>query len=308
LFSSCCDEQNGVGEFSVEYNGAEEIFNNRFEGAQMTFEFGCGTNSGGGGGGNTDPVCGNGIVETGEECDDGNQANQDGCSSACKTARCGDGIRQNGEQCDDGNSINNDSCTNECKNPSCGDGIVQPGEDCDDGNRVNQDSCTNACKTPRCGDGIVQSNEDCDDGNTNGGDGCSSSCQNEGGGGGDSNSDCPSGQVQVSISFTTDRWAWSENQVYFFDETMAGDEFYWYHPARSLQGNKQYAGSVCVEPSGCYKFYFFDTYGDGLEDGFVDLKWNGATVLAINPGDTAPRWEDDADGSTIYWYKELGSC
>lgn len=29
------------------------------------------------------PVCGNGIVEDGEECDDGNLTNGDGCSSAC---------------------------------------------------------------------------------------------------------------------------------------------------------------------------------------------------------------------------------
>jgi hypothetical protein len=89
---------------------------------------------------------------------------------------------------------------------------------------------------------------------------------------------------------------------------MGEDEFYWYRPARSLQGNKAYAGSECVEPSGCYKFYFFDTFGDGIIDGFVDLKWNGITVLAVNPGDTAPAWEGDAGGDTIYWYQELGSC
>jgi len=30
------------------------------------------------------PVCGNGIIETGEECDDGNTISGDGCSSTCK--------------------------------------------------------------------------------------------------------------------------------------------------------------------------------------------------------------------------------
>lgn len=30
-------------------------------------------------------ICGNGIIETGEECDDGNNNNFDGCSSTCKT-------------------------------------------------------------------------------------------------------------------------------------------------------------------------------------------------------------------------------
>jgi cysteine-rich repeat protein len=31
------------------------------------------------------PVCGNNIIESGEECDDGNTANGDGCSSTCQT-------------------------------------------------------------------------------------------------------------------------------------------------------------------------------------------------------------------------------
>lgn len=30
------------------------------------------------------PVCGNGVVESGEQCDDGNTTNGDGCSSACQ--------------------------------------------------------------------------------------------------------------------------------------------------------------------------------------------------------------------------------
>jgi TonB family protein len=32
----------------------------------------------------TEPVCGNGQVEAGEECDDGARAGGDGCSSACR--------------------------------------------------------------------------------------------------------------------------------------------------------------------------------------------------------------------------------
>ncbi len=30
------------------------------------------------------PVCGNGVFEQNEECDDGNTVDGDGCSSACK--------------------------------------------------------------------------------------------------------------------------------------------------------------------------------------------------------------------------------
>ena len=34
-----------------------------------------------------EPVCGNGILEDGEECDDGNNQNGDGCSSTCELDR-----------------------------------------------------------------------------------------------------------------------------------------------------------------------------------------------------------------------------
>ncbi len=38
----------------------------------------------------TTPVCGNGILESGEECDDGNTADNDGCSSTCQNEDQGD--------------------------------------------------------------------------------------------------------------------------------------------------------------------------------------------------------------------------
>lgn len=48
-------------------------------------------------------TCGNGIVEPGEECDDGNRNNNDSCTNACKFNVCGDGIIHEGiEQCDNG--------------------------------------------------------------------------------------------------------------------------------------------------------------------------------------------------------------
>ncbi|USN54679.1 MAG: hypothetical protein H6765_09385 [Candidatus Peribacteria bacterium] len=31
-----------------------------------------------------DPVCGNGVIEYGEECDDDNRSNGDGCNSYCE--------------------------------------------------------------------------------------------------------------------------------------------------------------------------------------------------------------------------------
>lgn len=118
-------------------------------------------------------ACGNGIVDPGEECDDGNLVNEDSCSNNCMEASCGDGVVQDGEECDAG-PTGDDTCTAECLavgDPStCGNGVVDPGEECDDGNSVNDDAtCTNQCTTPICGDSIVQVDlgEDCDDGNSN---------------------------------------------------------------------------------------------------------------------------------------------
>jgi len=71
-------------------------------------------NSGGGGGGNFS--CGNGIREAGEQCDDGNNNNGDGCSTGCRIeyAVCGNGITDLGEECDDGNVNTGDGCTPMC--------------------------------------------------------------------------------------------------------------------------------------------------------------------------------------------------
>lgn len=46
-------------------------------------------------------VCGNGTVDQGEECDDGNCTQTDACNN-CRTAYCGDGVVGPGEMCDDG--------------------------------------------------------------------------------------------------------------------------------------------------------------------------------------------------------------
>ena len=68
-----------------------------------------------------EPVCGNGTVESGEQCDDGNTVSGDGCSSTCQnestTPYCGDGIVNGNEQCDDGNNVNGDGCSADCQLP-----------------------------------------------------------------------------------------------------------------------------------------------------------------------------------------------
>ena len=68
-----------------------------------------------GGGGPGEP-CGNGVLEPGEECDDGNDNSGDGRSSTCRVegpggGDCGDGVLELGEECDDGNNTNGDGCS-----------------------------------------------------------------------------------------------------------------------------------------------------------------------------------------------------
>ncbi|MCB1214326.1 MAG: DUF4215 domain-containing protein [Deltaproteobacteria bacterium] len=112
-------------------------------------------------------VCGNGFIESGEICDDGNDRETDACLNDCTQAFCGDGrVHEGVEACDDGNDLNNDDCTNHCSLSTCGDGIVQEDEACDDGNTNNEDGCLNTCMIATCGDGFVQAgSEECDDGN-----------------------------------------------------------------------------------------------------------------------------------------------
>ncbi len=124
--------------------------------------------------------CGNGVPEPGEECDDGNPSNNDGCTNACTIAKCGDGFQWFGhEDCDDGNTSNNDACTNTCKMAQCGDGFQWlDHEECDAGTaNSNSGACTSACKNARCGDHLVWAgHEGCDDGSTSNDGDCLSTC------------------------------------------------------------------------------------------------------------------------------------
>jgi cysteine-rich repeat protein len=131
------------------------------------------TSSTGGAGG-----CGDGVVGPGEQCDDGNVFDNDGCSATCAlqpgytcsgmpsvcVTTCGDGVQAGGELCDDGNTNSGDGCS-----PTC---AVQAGFSCS--------GSPSAC-APICGDGILAGGETCDDGNVVDGDGCSSTCAAESG-------------------------------------------------------------------------------------------------------------------------------
>ncbi|MFC1482417.1 DUF4215 domain-containing protein, partial [Myxococcota bacterium] len=161
------------------------------------------------------PICGNGVVEPGEVCDDGNLDACDGCSPTCFVEECGNGVLDCGESCDDGNSLPGDGCGPTCLQEECGNAFLDPGEICDDGNVLDGDGCSSDCLSDescgnglvdmtvgeqcdegannsnapnatcridclvqRCGDGILDDlqSEVCDDGNQSSGDGCSADC------------------------------------------------------------------------------------------------------------------------------------
>ncbi len=173
-------------------------------------------------------ACGDGALQLGEECDDGNTVSCDGCSADCRVETgCGDGVRCGAEACDDGNHLDCDGCSAECgveagaacgdgeidaacgeqcdppgpactdlcqRLPVCGDGFRDGGEECDDGNTVSCDGCSADCRVETgCGDGVRCGDEECDDGNDASCDGCSPACSLEIGatcGDGVVNSDC----------------------------------------------------------------------------------------------------------------------
>ncbi len=107
-----------------------------------------------------------GVVD---QCDDGNTNNGDGCSSTCRTEApvCGNGRVESGEQCDPPNSANH--CSSTCRwLPYCGDGTVnQASEQCEP---PNTSTCNASCQTiaaaPVCGNGVVETGEQCEPPNT----------------------------------------------------------------------------------------------------------------------------------------------
>ena len=169
-------------------------------------------------------ICGNGVVENAEGCDDGNNLNLDACSAACLiedgsgqcltdqdclgsscslltgicdfVSECGNGILEAGEGCDDNNANGNDGCSETClvedeqgpcsSNAVCASGICN----------VVTDTCS---ENNACGNSVVDSAEGCDDGNILNGDGCDANCLIEAGlGVCSSDSDCQSNSCDLA--------------------------------------------------------------------------------------------------------------
>jgi len=159
-----------------------------------------------------------------EACDDGSlNGTYNHCNASCSaySSRCGDGVIQTGEVCDNGDSpfsgatpngqykADGTGCALDCQSrgPRCGDTVPNGGEECDsqiettsaavdglpactvDGQGYTTErtrSCGGACRWEAwsacqrqgsCGNGVREGTEQCDDGNTSESDGCTTGCR-----------------------------------------------------------------------------------------------------------------------------------
>ncbi|MCY1071642.1 hypothetical protein OV090_43260 [Nannocystis sp. RBIL2] len=135
--------------------------------------------------------CGDGVVECDEACDagpDNSDLEPGACRTDCTAAGCGDSVVDypDGEQCDDGNASDGDGCSAACQVESgaaCGDGLLDldQGEECDEGDVDPADGCGPNCQLEPpgggCGDGMIDPLlEVCDDSNLDNGDACNPTC------------------------------------------------------------------------------------------------------------------------------------
>ncbi len=109
---------------------------------------------------NAQELCGNGILNIWEWCDDGNTTNGDWCNMACNV--------ENGYACNTsspwltGNlSCNSGICdfseTPDTCEPAntCGNNKLEIWEQCDDGNSTSFDWCSATCEVEFCGNGVI---------------------------------------------------------------------------------------------------------------------------------------------------------
>jgi cysteine-rich repeat protein len=146
------------------------------------------------------PGCGNGTLDAGETCDDGNTDSGDCCSAQCVLDAAGTGCSDGDactvgdacdvlgaciagtipRDCDDANACTVDRC-----DPLAGclhDPAPSETALCDDGDPCTTDDFCDGgvCRgAPLCGNGVVNDScgEECDDGNFTPADGCSAACR-----------------------------------------------------------------------------------------------------------------------------------
>lgn len=224
---------------------------------------------------------------------------------------CGNGIVEGGEECYDGNINHDDECTNQCvingRTAACGNSILEESEECDDGNNINNDGCSNQCTITTsaavCGNGILEGSEECDDGNDIDGDGCGTDCRTEVPVG-----ECDYGPEKVLLSLETDRWSTEENEMCLFNVLDEGTRsaWIWDYPYGSMPSNGSIELAACLDPGSCYYFEFYDDYRDGLSledsNGLIMAKEDGRLLFDIAP---------DVRGPYSFgrvWIQYLGAC
>ena len=127
-------------------------------------------------------ACGDGFIDAGEACDDGNNNGAGGdCRADCQLNVCGDGDVGGAEECD-----GTPDCMKSCQLPECGNGQLDPREQCDVGvdpparllcssigyvsGNYTCDNCVldlsecEGCGANGCQYGPCQADDDCDDG------------------------------------------------------------------------------------------------------------------------------------------------
>lgn len=92
-------------------------------------------------------ICGNGILQADEICDDGNAVVTDACPM-CVAAFCGDGfVEETVEQCDDGNNVAGDGCDEVCLIEPMG-GEDEIGMTSTEAGGEGEDGCSCDARTP----------------------------------------------------------------------------------------------------------------------------------------------------------------
>ncbi len=282
--------------------------------------------------------CGNGVLNAGEICDDGNTINGDGCETTCRRTDgqpctmdnqchsgvcdpdsgtcepanvCGNGEVENAEVCDDGNSTDGDGCNTDCK--------LSDTEECDDDTDCSSGVCdpdSDTCEPANvCGNGATEGAEICDDGNSTDGDGCNTDCKLSDTEECDDDDDCSSGVCDNGVC---------EPALVCGNGVVEGDEGC--DDGNTASGDgctsacKVEDGEPCVDDDDCESGVCDpqtnvcggeDTDGDGIFDA-TDIDDDNDGILDVNEpfdidGDSVPdRLDLDSDNDGIADANEAG--
>ncbi len=237
-------------------------------------------------------VCGDGIVEGEEMCDDGFESNQpwNMCTPNCTPAKCGDAYVQpsNGETCDDG-PLNAampgyNECSTSCVRESfCGDGVIQieAGEECEPGGGGDEKNCGAMCKlSPR----LMFVTSAVFSGNMGGLAGADKHCNQ-------------AAAQQPGITGTYRAWLMVDGQSLAdrFPEFVEPVAWHFTNTSAELLA-KSFAELVAMGPA---QPVAFTEGGDGLPKEFV---WTGITKDGVAAGGDCAQWTSEAGSAALIGY------